>query len=306
MQSGTLDQNVEGMHIPILVNEVMVGLNIKPSDIIIDCTANRGGHSKEILKYLDSNGLLICNDLDQTALKELKEELSVMKDKSIIYTNDNFANIEQILESLKIKKVDKIFADLGISSQEVDISGRGFSFQKDEPLLMTFRSNPEEETLTAEEIVNNWSEELIADILYNFADETYARRIARQIVKSRRQKNIKTTFDLVNIIKEATPKYYHHQKTHYATKSFQALRMATNTEIDNIIKLLESTNMILSLGGRIAILTFHSVEDRIVKQKAKELGLKMVYKKPLTPSREELLRNRRARSAKLRIYEYNI
>jgi 16S rRNA (cytosine1402-N4)-methyltransferase len=301
------DKNEIGKHIPIMLEDVINGLNIKPDDLIIDCTANRGGHSKEFLKYINEDGLLICNDLDNIALDELKNDIQLTyNNKNVVYSNDNFADIKNILQKNNILKVDKIFADLGVSSQDIDKSGRGFTFMKDEPLLMTYFNEVDDNKINAMDIVNNWSENIIADILYNFADETYGRRIAKEIINARKNKKISTTFDLVEIIRNSTPSGYHNRKTHFATKTFQALRMATNREIDNIISLIASTNQILSLGGRIAIITFHSIEDRIVKQKAKEFGLKMLTKKPISPNRKEVLENRRSRSAKLRIYEYNI
>lgn len=303
------NQNVAGLHIPIMITEVINGFEIKPNDIVVDCTTNRGGHSIEFIRQLSEGGRLICIDLDSEALEEAKinlSDISKTKNIKIDFLNINFADISEGLQKVDINKVNIIFADLGFSSQELDISGRGFTFQKDEPLLMTFASGINDDTLTARDIVNKWGEDLIADILYNFADETYSRRIARKIVEVRKSRKIETTFDLVSIIKESTPTAYHNRRTHFATKTFQALRMATNKEVDNIIKLLENSKEILSVSGKIGFITFHSIEDRIVKKKANELGLKMVTKKPIEPGREEIKKNPRSRSSKLRIYELNI
>ncbi len=304
------DKNIAGKHIPILLDECINGLDIKESDIVVDCTVNRAGHAKEMVKLLGSNGKLICIDLDSLALKEAKIEIdAVLKDKEskpeVLYVNDNFSNLENIISELNIERVDKIFADLGISSQEIDISGRGFSFLRDEPLLMTFKSeeNITENDATAKEIVNTWEEESIANILYNFADERYSRRIAKGIIEARKIKEINTTFELIEIIKNSTPYAYHKLKSHPATRTFQALRMAVNDEVGAVIKLLNSSLRVLSDTGRFALLTFHSTEDRIVKHTARDIGLKQINKKPLIANREEVLENVRSRSAKLRIYE---
>jgi 16S rRNA (cytosine1402-N4)-methyltransferase len=209
------------------------------------------------------------------------------------------------LSDLKIAHVDGILADLGISSQELDESGRGFSFNKDEPLLMTFIAKPEEDVTTAYDIVNFWSESTIADILYGFADEKYSRRIAKAIVESRENTPIATTFQLVEIIKNATPTLYHHKKTHFATRTFQALRMAVNDELGGIGDLITSLPNILASNGRACIITFHSTEDRVVKNglRAHNDTLRPITKKPITPNTEELENNIRARSAQLRIVE---
>ncbi len=307
------DQNVPGLHMPIMLSECIEMLDIKASDIVIDCTVNRAGHAIEILKKLSATGVLICIDLDQEALREAENNINIYtntllesgkKDMAkIYYVNDNFANIKNIISGLGFEKVDKIFADLGISSQEIDVSGRGFTFQKDEPLLMTFKSELDENTLTAKEIVNTWSEKTIADIIYNFADERYSRNIAKKIYEYRKTKEIDTTFELVDIIKKATPFAYHRSKTHFATRTFQGLRMAVNKEIDSVITLIKDGKDILKDGGRLVLLTFHSTEDRIVKLKAKELDFKSINKKPIISSDQEISKNIRSRSAKLRTYE---
>lgn len=301
----TEDQNIDGKHIPILLKESLELLDLQKGQIVIDCTLNRAGHSIEFLKAVGENGKLVGIDLDSEALKEAEENLTKIN-KSFILVNDNFANIENILQNIGIEKVDAVYADLGLSSQELDTSGRGFSFLKDEPLLMTFKSEPTEEDLTAKDIVNDWLEETIANIIYNFADEKYSRRIAKAIVESRKKKEIKTTFGLVEIIKESVPIYYQkghlEGRSHFATKTFQAIRMAVNSEIDSITKLLEASKKVLKENGKLGIITFHSTEDRIVKVKAKEIGLKPINKRVITASQEEIKFNPRSRSAKLRFY----
>ena len=294
------------MHIPVLLQESIEGLNIQSGGIYVDCTTNRGGHSVEIAKMLGADGILICIDLDQTALQEAREVIEKVPDcPKVHFIHSNFRHLPSILKDLKISHVNGILADLGISSQELDDSGRGFTFQKDEPLLMTFDASPEEDMTTAYDIVNCWSESTIADILYGFADETYSRRIANAIVTKREEAPIKTTFELVEVIAKAVPVLYRHKKTHYATKTFQALRMATNDELGSINDLLEALPDVLASNGRACIITFHSTEDRIVKRglRANEITLRMINKKAIMPTDEEISSNPRARSAQLRIVE---
>jgi 16S rRNA (cytosine1402-N4)-methyltransferase len=294
------------MHIPVLLNESIEGLNIKEGGIYIDCTTNRGGHSIKIAKALKKNGTLICIDLDKVALKEAEQEIRKIKNvPTLHFIHSNFRHLPSILKELGISHVDGILADLGLSSQELDDSKRGFSFRFDEPLLMTYDANPTEDVTTAFDIVNYWSESTIADILYGFADETYRGRIASAIVKRREEKQIKTTFELVDVIASAVPALYRHRKTHFATKTFQALRMAANDELGSINDLIESLPNILASNGRACIITFHSTEDRIVKQglRARNDTLRAITKKAIVPSDEEIQRNPRARSAQLRIVE---
>lgn len=293
-------------HVPVLLQETLDGLAILEGGIYVDCTTNRAGHSYEIAKRIGKHGTLICFDLDQSALAEAKKKLEELKDAPTIhFVHSNFRFIKDVLQNLNIEKVNGVLADLGLSSQELDSSGRGFSFRFDEPLQMTFDSNPEEGTTTAYDIVNFWSESTIADVLYGFADETYARRIARRIIEAREAGEITTTHQLVDIIASAVPALYRHRKTHFATKTFQALRMAVNDEIGSINDLIAALPEILATKGRAAIITFHSTEDRIVKQGLRNLSdtLNPITKKAIIPSDEELEENPRARSAQLRIVE---
>lgn len=294
------------VHIPVLLKESLDGLQIKKGGTYVDCTTNRAGHSIEIAKEIGEKGILVCIDLDNEALAQAQEKLDKITNKpEIHFVHSNFRHLTSILENLKIESVDGILADLGLSSEELDESGRGFSFRFDEPLKMTFDTEEKDDMTTAYEIINNWGEESIADILYGFADETYSHRIAHRIVERRKEKPITTTHELVDIIGGAVPAAYRHKKTHYATKTFQALRMAVNDEIGSIKELIDAIPKVLKLNGRACIITFHSTEDRIVKQslRGKAESLKMVNKKAIVPSEEEEKENPRSRSAQLRIVE---
>ncbi len=293
------------MHIPVLLKETINGLNLKQGGTYVDCTVNRAGHSVEIAKSIGQNGKLICIDLDKEALDEAKNILNKIDNHpELFFINSNFRDIKNILSSLSINKIDGLVVDLGISSQEFDESKRGFSFRFNEPLLMTFSSEINKDTLTAHDVVNSWGEETLADILFHFADERYARKIAKKIVEERKIKEIKTTNDLVTIIESSVPAFYRNRKINCATKTFLAIRMAVNDELGSLKDLISSLPEILSDGGRASVITFHSTEDRIVKQEIKSIKeLKAVNKKVISPSREEQKENPRARSAKLRIVE---
>ncbi len=293
-------------HIPVLLHESLEGLALQADGIYVDCTTNRGGHSYEVAKHLSSSGTLVCIDLDQQALDEAKEKLSTLPSSPTIhFVHANFRQLRDILSGLGIKQVHGVLADLGLSSQELDSSGRGFSFRFDEPLQMTFDTNPSEEATTAYDIVNFWSESTIADVLYGFADETYSRRIAHAILERRKEGEISTTHQLVDVIAHAVPAAYRHRKTHFATKTFQAIRMAVNDELGSIQDLLHALPDVLTHGGRASIITFHSTEDRIVKQTLRSLSatLTIVNKKAIIPQEEEQKNNPRSRSAQLRIAE---
>ncbi len=301
------DKNIDGEHIPVMLQETIEALGLKEGFVVVDATTNRAGHSIEIAKQIGKSGTLVCIDLDEKALEEAKARLDKLHNSpKVIFVNRNFREIREILNDLQIEKVDAVVADLGLSSQELDVSGRGFTFQKNEPLLMTFSSKLSDDQLTAKDIVNNWQEETLADIIYYFADERYAKRIAKRIVEYRKTDEIQTTFQLVEIINSSIPNKYAHSKTNPATKTFQALRMAVNDEVGSMKDLINSLSDVLRIGGRASIITFHSIEDRIVKQTAREQKyLQAINKKPITASEQELKTNPRSRSAKLRIYEYN-
>lgn len=300
------------MHIPILLKESIDSLNLKEGDVVVDCTTNRGGHSLEISKRIGKSGNLICLDLDGQALKEAQVFLkSELKDNSpnIFFVNENFRNIKKVLKDLKFEKIDGLMADLGVSSQEIDESGRGFTFQKNEPLYMTLQDKISEDTLTAEKIVNTWDEENLADIIYYYGDERFAKRIAKNICLERKNKEIKSTFDLVEIIKKSVPEKYKHQKIHFATKTFQALRITVNDELRAEEELVQALPEILKENKRASFLTFHSGEDRVLKKSVNLLKDELRFikfdnkKNFLEPERKEIFENPRSRSAKLRVVE---
>jgi 16S rRNA (cytosine1402-N4)-methyltransferase len=291
--------------VPVLLQETIEWLRPHAGGTYVDCTVNRAGHSKEIAKIIGSSGTLIIFDLDSNALAEAKATLLSLPDApKVIAINDNFRTLRNVLVTHNIQHIDGLIADLGLSSQELDSAGRGFTFRFDEPLLMTFANNVDDSTLTAKDIVNDWKEETLADIIFGFADERYSRRIAHRIVEVRAIKPIETTFQLLDIIASAVPAIYRHGKTHFATKTFQALRMATNDELGSIKELIASLPDSLSIGARACIITFHSTEDRTVKNLLRSTeGLTLVSKKAIVPTDTELKENPRARSAQLRIAE---
>ncbi|MDO8591219.1 MAG: 16S rRNA (cytosine(1402)-N(4))-methyltransferase RsmH [bacterium] len=293
-------------HTSVLLNEVITGLDIQPADIFFDGTINGGGHSRAIAEKLNENGMIIGTDLDLDAIAKAEEKLKKTNPK-IILRQASFRNLDSVLAEIKIKAVDKILLDLGLSSNQFEESGRGFSFQKDEPLLMTFKNVPELSDITAFKIVNEWDEENIAQVIESYGEERFAKKIARGIVLERQNRQIKTTTDLVEIIRASTPKSYQHKKLHPATKTFQALRITVNDEIGALKDGLQKGFEHLRQGGRLAIISFHSLEDRVVKNAFKGLAQdgkgRILTKKPITPSRQEIIENPRSRSAKLRIIE---
>lgn len=293
-------------HISVLLNESIDGLAIKKGDIVVDGTLGGGGHTLEILHRFNNQIKMICFDLDEDAIERVKKILPP-NTSNVIFQNAGFQELKKVTKELKIEKVNRILLDLGISSFQLEEAGRGFSFLREEPLLMTMKKNPKEEDITAYEIVNSWEEQTLADIIFGFGEERFARKIAKAIVGAREKAEIKTTFDLVKIIEDAVGRSYRGKKIHPATRTFQALRIATNSELPNLEKIIKDGFECLEKGGRMAIITFHSLEDRIVKKAFVDLknnGLaKMINKKPILPSPEEIKENPRSRSAKLRLLE---
>jgi 16S rRNA (cytosine1402-N4)-methyltransferase len=288
-------------HTTVLLHEAVMGLELSPKDTVVDATFGSGGHAREIATHLDSDGLYIGIDADASALQI--EKVGEVQSR-VELVNDNFKNLTEVLSSLHIEKVDAILADLGWRMEQFADGAKGFSFQHDGPLHMTF-GNPEDYLFTAADIVNEWEEENIADVLYGYADERFSRRIAKGIVEARKIAPIKTTFELVQVIEQSLPKVVLRKRLHPATKTFQALRIAVNDELTVLHQFIKDGFAALKPGGRMAIITFHSIEDRVVKHSFRELALgedaELVTKKPIIPSEEELSANPRARSAKLRI-----
>lgn len=293
------------MHIPVLFSESIHALSIKPNGTYVDGTLGGAGHAAEIAKHLGPDGTLIGFDLDSNAITRAREALSNAKCK-VILAQENFRNLDSVLAKNGIEQVDGIFLDLGWSSFQIADPTRGFSFQVDGPLAMTLKDSPTKDDVTAWDIVNTWEESTIADMLYAYADERYSRRIARRIIEEREKHSIDTTAQLAELVKSAVPKNPK-SKINPATKTFQALRIAVNDEYgalkDTLVKGFEK----LKTGGRFAIITFHSGEDRIVKnffrdQSHAEIA-KLITKKAIMPSDEEIITNPRSRSAQLRILE---
>jgi len=290
------------MHIPVLQEEVLEYLNPKPNENFIDCTIGEAGHSLAIIERILPNGLLLGIDWSHELIQKLKIKYQISNIKNnLILVCDNFANLKEIVKKYVFKQVHGILFDLGLSSWHLEESGKGFRFKKDEPLIMSYSPAPE---LIAKQIVNQWPGKDIERILKEYSEEKFAKRIAEEIVKARRIKPIQSTFQLVEIIKKAVPSWYQHRKIHFATKTFQALRIAVNDELNNIEKALLQALEALKPNGRLVIISFHSLEDRIIKNffqnQAKNGLLKILTKNPLKPSLQEIKINPRSRSAKLR------
>jgi 16S rRNA (cytosine1402-N4)-methyltransferase len=291
-------------HQSVLLQEVIAMLDIQSGDIFLDGTLGSGGHSEEIVKRYGAKVKIVGLDADANAIERSRKRLTAYEG-DVTLVQDNFRNLGNVLESLNLRTVDKILLDLGMSSNQLEQSGRGFSFQKDEPLQMTFKEQPDERDLTAYTILNEWAEDSIEAILKGFGGERYARRIASQIIQARARMPITTTHELVRIIEQATPRAYHRQGINPATKTFQALRIAVNDELGALQEGLKQGFKYLAPQGRLAVISFHSLEDRIVKNffrdLAKEGSAVLLSKKPVVPARAEVIANRRSRSAKLRI-----
>jgi 16S rRNA (cytosine1402-N4)-methyltransferase len=287
-------------HKPVLLKEVIENLNINPDGIYIDATVGAGGHAKEILKKLSKKGQIIALDVDETAVKIANDNLGHYHNVRIY--NENFINIPELLKNLGINFINGILFDLGVSNMQLSVPERGFSFQLDGNLDMRMDKNKE---INAEYIINKFSYEELVSIFKNYGEERYSKRIAKKIIEKRRFQPIKTTLELANIIKSAVP--YSNMKIHPATRVFQALRIYINNELENLDKVLNSIWKLLVKGGRIEVISFHSLEDRIVKQTfnklKKENILNIITKKPIMPSEIEVRENPRSRSAKLRVAE---
>lgn len=308
---------MEFHHISVLLNECIDNLNIRPDGIYVDGTMGGGGHSLEIVKRL-TTGRLICIDQDPNAHEAAGKRLAEYKDR-ITFVRDNFGNIKSILDSLGIEKIDGMLLDIGVSSHQLDEAERGFSYQQDAPLDM--RMNPDR-PFSAYDVVNGYDEDELDRVIFTYGEERWARRIAQFIVKEREAKPIETTGELVDIIKKAVPKGARKDGPHPAKRTFQAIRIEVNGELEVLQRAIDDVAARLAVGGRLCIITFHSLEDRIVKEAfrkqenpcicppqfpvcvcgKKPLG-RVITRKPILPSKEELEENPRSRSAKLRVLE---
>lgn len=287
------ESNLRMSHIPVLQKEVLEYLSPKPNQNFIDCTIGEAGHTLAILEKNKPEGKVLGIEWDI----ELYKNLSKLTINKLSLVNDNFVNLKEIVDREKFKPVYGIIFDLGMSSWHLEESGRGFSFLRNEPLDMRFGVQNE---LTAEEIVNKWKAKDIEKVLEEYGEERFAKRIAKNIVEIRKFKPIETTFQLLDVIKKAVPGWYQHRKIHFATRTFQALRIAVNDELENLKEVLPQALEILMPGGCLVIISFHSLEDRIVKNFFANQKFKILTKKPITPSEEEIKINPRSRSAKLR------
>lgn len=325
------------IHKSVLLKETIELLNLKKDSIVVDATLGGGGHAREILKNISSKGILIAFDLDIEAIKNFAEfpisnfpaspaggqfpnnfQIPIFKFKNKILVNSNFSSLNKVLKILKIKKVDAILADLGWSSDQLE--GKGMSFMKDEPLDMRLDG---EQGITAEKIINEYSQEELERIIKNYGEEKFWKNIAKKITEYRQKKKIENTKELAEIIKNAVPPKYRYGRIHPATKTFQAIRIEVNQELENLKKFIPQAIEMLNLGGRLAVISFHSLEDRIVKNIFRENArgciftdeitgqkitkeapkVKLITKKPITSGEMELVKNSRSRSAKLRVCE---
>ena len=293
------------MHIPVLLNEAIEYLNPQPNQNFIDCTINGGGHSLEILKRIKPDGKILGIDWDQDVLSQLEGKIGDEDKKNFVLVNDNYSNLKNIVREkvrVNFSPVNGILFDLGMSSWDIEASGRGFSFLKDEPLDMRYSRDQQ---LTAREIINKWPEEELANIFYKYGEERRSRAIAAKIVWERKKKSVETTTDLVEIIKKAMPVRCQFGRIHPATRVFQALRIAVNNELGNLEDGLNSALEVLVSGGRLAVISFHSLEDRMVKiffrENTRAKKVKILTKKPVIAGEDEIAQNPRARSAKLRV-----
>lgn len=293
------------IHQPVLLKEVLYYLNPLPRENFIDCTIGFGGHALAILEKIKPEGKILGIEADFENLKqfELRTKNHLLR-KNLILVQENFKNLRKIVEQNNFHPVKGILLDLGMSSWQIEESGRGFSFQKNEPLLMNYESRIMNDQLTAERIINQWSEDKLRQIFLEYGEERYAQRIAKLICQVRKVRLIKTTSQLVEIIRQAVPAKYRFGRLHFATRAFQALRLAVNDELNNLKKALPQALDILEPDGRLVVISFHSLEDRIVKnffrQYQKENYLEILTKKPIRPIQEEIKLNPRSRSAKLR------
>lgn len=312
---------MEFQHETVLLEETVDGLNIKPDGVYVDCTLGGAGHSQRILEQLNDDGHLYAFDQDEFAIEEAKVVLKEgIENGQVTLIKDNFRNLKQSLKNVNVDKVDGVLYDLGVSSPQLDDGERGFSYNAEAQLDMRMNQSQQ---LTAYDIVNNWEYNDIVRILFQYGEEKFSKQIARKIEAHREVKPIETTFELVDIIKEAIPAPARRKGGHPAKRTFQGIRIAVNDELNAVSESLEQAIELITIEGRISVITFHSLEDRIVKHLFKDYStveeppknmpimpdqlekapLKLINRKVILPSEEEIEDNRRSRSAKLRIAE---
>lgn len=310
-------EKIEFNHVSVLLNECIENLNIKPDGIYVDGTMGGAGHSLEIVKKLSRKGMLIGIDRDEEALAVAEERLKNFN--NVKYVHDNHDNIDEIIKDLNIKGVDGILLDLGVSSYQIDEKTRGFTYMDDGPLDMRMDKS---QKLTAEYIVNNYKEQDLARIIFEYGEEKFSRKIARNICEYRKNKKIETTGELVKIIEKSIPGKFREKNSHPAKRTFQAIRIEVNNEIEPLYNTIKNSITALNSKGRLCVITFHSLEDRMVKKAyidaegkctcPKDLPYcvcgnvslgKIITKKPILPTEKEMQENSRSRSAKLRVFE---
>lgn len=310
-------EKIEFNHVSVLLNECIENLNIKPDGIYVDGTMGGAGHSLEIVKKLSEKGMLIGIDRDEEALAVAKERLKEFN--NVKYVHDNHDNIDEIIKNLNIKGVDGILLDLGVSSYQIDEKTRGFTYMDDGPLDMRMDKS---QKLTAEYIVNNYKEQDLARIIFEYGEEKFSRKIARNICEYRKNKKIETTGELVKIIEKSIAGKFREKNSHPAKRTFQAIRIEVNNEIEPLYNTIKNSITALNTKGRLCVITFHSLEDRMVKKAyvdaegkctcPKDLPYcvcgnvslgKIITKKPILPTEKEMQENSRSRSAKLRVFE---
>ena len=292
-------------HVPVLLRETIEVLDPKPGEFFIDGTLDGGGHASAILEKMAPRGKFLGIDWDKNILETARVQIESRfqipnPDFQPFWVNENFANLPEILEKNGLGKADGLLLDLGMSSEQLENSGRGFSLKKDEPLLMTYDINAK----PVKQILEELSESELAEIIKKYSEERFSGRIARAIKEREKINPIETSSQLAELIKQSVPKNYERGRLHPATRAFMALRIYANHELENLERILKNLRRVLKSGGRVAIISFHSLEDRLVKNEFRDLvktdGLRLINKKPIRPAREEIANNPRSRSAKLR------